>query len=118
MKYDQSKFDKIDALNEEYRSLASGADLNALPAIAVVYENMYYPIIADIDYFFYLGGSSIRMILKTKCVLKDTGKTMFYEAVASDHDIEMGKSPIVPIGCPTDKNITSSNVKKLEQSLV
>ena len=35
------------------------------------------------------------MILKTKCVLKDTGKTMFYEAVASDHDIEMGKSPIV-----------------------
>ena len=68
----------------------------------VVYSNIVYPIAYEISKFFYLGGNNLYMVLKSKCVLKNTGKVFYYQVIASEGDIDIGKSPIIPVGCRYD----------------
>lgn len=95
-------FSNIDEVNKKIDDFyTKTADLNNLgiQVKSVVYNRILYPIIYQTNEFFYLGGENVYIILKSKCSLKDTGKSKFYEAIASDNDIFIGKSPIIPIGC-------------------
>jgi hypothetical protein len=75
-----------------------------VPAIKFVFYNRtLYPIIYETDAFYYLGGKNAYILLKSKCRLVKANESYYYEVVASDHDIAIGKSPIIPVGCPKDK---------------
>lgn len=75
----------------------------------VVYNKITYPIIYEIKDFFYLGGSQLYMVLKSKCFIKNINDVYFYEVQATVQDIDMGKSPVIPIGCPADKKKIYNN---------
>lgn len=96
-------YTNIDNANKKYEVYAN-KNIPNLPEIkSVVYNKIFYPIIYEIDKFYYLGGEHIYFILKTKCHLRNTGKSYYYEAIATEEDEIMGKSPIVPIACPYHK---------------
>lgn len=96
-------YTNIDNANKKYEVYAN-KNIPNLPEIkSVVYNKIFYPIIYEIDKFYYLGGEHIYFILKTKCHLRSTGKSYYYEAIATEEDEIMGKSPIVPIACPYHK---------------
>jgi hypothetical protein len=68
----------------------------------MVYNRTSYPILYDLSEFFYIGGDNMYMVLKSKTMLKETpNKVRYYEAFASEADISLGKSPVIPIGCST-----------------
>lgn len=70
----------------------------------VVYAKTAFPMIYQTPEFFYLGGQNIHLVLRSKCFLTETSrKVKYYEVIASEQDIFLGKSPIVPFGCP--KNV-------------
>ena len=71
----------------------------------VIYQRISYPIVYEISNFFYLGGKNLFFVSKNKCIIKTTPKGVsYYEAFASKQDIDIGKSPIIPIGCTVDLN--------------
>jgi hypothetical protein len=70
----------------------------------VIYNRICYPIIHVVSKFFYLGGNNLYFVLKSKCHIKSTGNVFYYEVIASEEDMDIGKSPIIPQGCPNDKN--------------
>lgn len=67
--------------------------------VGVVYSNIFYPFLEEIDGFYYLGGQNIYIVLKTKCKLYE-GRDNVLQVIPSKLDIEYGKPPIIPIGCP------------------
>lgn len=80
------------------------AKLKNIPAVKyVLYSRILYPIIYETEAFYYLGGKNAYMVLKSKCRLVKARESLYYEVIASDHDIVIGKSPIIPVGCPKDK---------------
>ena len=90
---------KLDAYFEKNKEL-----LSKVPDTrSIVYNRIFYPIIYEIKDFYYLGGNNLYFILKSKCNLKSTGNTYYYEVTADEEDEILGKSPIIPVGCPKDK---------------
>lgn len=72
----------------------------------VVYNQVVYPIVYEVLNFFYLGGANLYMVMKSKCHLTKTPRGIcYYEVKASEQDIFIGKSPIIPQGCPIDRNV-------------
>lgn len=99
-------FQNINEANKKYQAYVdkNKDTLEKIPEVkSVVYNKIFYPIIYEINNFYYLGGEHVYFILKSKCHLKSTGKSYYYEAIASEEDIEMGKSPIIPVACPYHK---------------
>lgn len=99
-------FHNIDLANKKLDSyFEKNKDLLAkIPDIkSVVYNRIFYPIIYEINDFYYLGGNNLYFILKSNCHLRNTGKSYYYEAIATEEDENLGKSPIIPVGCPKDK---------------
>lgn len=82
----------------------------------VVYNRVAYPILYEVSRFFYLGGDNIYFVMKSKCVVRKTPSgSRYYEVIASEEDIEIGKSPIVPQGCPKDRSkIYPADIEKLQ----
>lgn len=90
---------KLDSYFEKNKDL-----LSKVPNVkSIVYNRIFYPIVYEINDFYYLGGNNLYFIFKPKCTLKSTGKSYYYEATADDEDEKLGKSPIIPVGCPKDK---------------
>ena len=111
---------KIDEANKAIEEFYKKNKTKGLPETKlVIYEKTGYPIVYEIDKFFYLGGDHLKMVLKSKCILRSTGKTNYYEAEASDQDIEIGKSPIFPVGCKGkhEGKIYPKGMSKLELKL-
>lgn len=65
----------------------------------------YLPVYQEDRNFVYIASNNLYVIVKTKCkLLKTERKTLYYEAMATDDDISIGKYPIRPIGCPKTIN--------------
>ena len=86
----------------------------------VVYSGVYRPIIGETDSFYYLGGYYLYIILKSKCMtMVDEYGDRYYEAVPSEDDIRIGKSPIVPIGCVNHRGkVYRKDLEYLESSVL
>lgn len=111
--------EELGKLVEEYKIFANKSPkLKVNGIVGVIYSNIFYPLIDEIDGFYYLGGGNIRMVLKSKCKIYDGNKEVV-KAYPSDHDIKIGKSPIIPFGCdPTSLRSYPPGLKNFEKKLV
>lgn len=111
--------DKLNELVEEYKDFAKDKSKLKVGDIAgVIYSQIFYPLIEEIDGFYYLGGDNIRMVLKTKCKIYQSNNSVL-QVFPSQDDITFGKSPIIPIGCdPTSLKAFPKGLDKFQKKLL
>ena len=65
-----------------------------------------FPVFKEDAYFVYMATrDNIYVVVKAKCqVNKTEKKTMYYEVIPSEQDIQLNKYPIRPLACPRDIN--------------
>lgn len=92
--------------------------IKAKDIYGVVYSNVFFPIIDEIDGFYYLGGRNIYIVLKSKCKPYPNNENVLLVEYSSNDEI-LGKSPIIPFGC--DKlniKIVPNSIAKFEKVLI
>lgn len=114
--------EKVAAEIDEFYENNKQVSKDELPDIKlVVYQRISYPIVYEISNFFYLGGKNLYFVMKNKCIIKTTPKGVsYYEAFASQQDIVVGKSPIIPVGCSNfdlKKNIYPKGTEELSRKI-
>lgn len=104
---------------EEYRKFAESSKKIKLDGIVgLIYNNVFYPLIEELEGFYYIGGETIYMVLKDNCRVYQGNTDVMEIVIDSDPEIvKLGKPPINPIGCPALIKEIPKGMSKFERRL-